>query len=125
MKMTKQEKSWVLYDWANSVYATIMMAAVAPIYFAALAKDSGQDGANWWGFGTSAAMIVIAFLAPVIGAMSDYYGYKKKLFSFFLVMGIGFTALTAVTGSWIVFLLGYILSHIGYSGSLLVSSRMV
>jgi len=33
-KLSREEKSWIMYDWANSVYATIMMAAVFPIYFA-------------------------------------------------------------------------------------------
>ena len=44
-RFTKEERSWILYDWANSVYATIMMAALFPIYFTSLA---GEAGDVWW-----------------------------------------------------------------------------
>lgn len=119
-QFTSQEKSWIMYDWANSVYATVMMAALCPIYFALVAQRYGQAGDYWWGIGTSAAMVTVSLLAPIIGAFADYYGYKKKLFGLFLVIGLVFTALSAVTGHWAVLLLGYIISHIGFSGSCLV-----
>lgn len=45
-RFTKREKSWILYDWANSVYATNIMAAIFPIYFVAVAGESGDQ---WWG----------------------------------------------------------------------------
>ena len=41
-KFSRQEKSWIMYDWANSVYATIMMAEVFPIYFSSVAGAAGQ-----------------------------------------------------------------------------------
>ena len=69
-KHSKSEWSWIMYDWANSVYATIVMAAVLPTYFAAL--DPNADA--WWGYGTSIATFVIAILAPVLGAVADYKG---------------------------------------------------
>lgn len=43
---TREEKSWILYDWANSVYSTNMTAAIFPIYYATIA---GDDGNKWWG----------------------------------------------------------------------------
>lgn len=119
-KMTPTEKSWVMYDWANSVYATIMMAAVFPIYFTNVANSAGQTGDYWWGIGTSAAMIIIAVLAPIAGALSDFKGYKKKLFTFFLTIGIGFTFFCALSDNWVLLLIGYAASHIGFSGSCLV-----
>ena len=77
---TKEEKSWILYDWANSSYATIAMVAVLPIYFAQITGAAGVDGDLWWGLGTSAAIFTLAFMAPVLGALGDYRGMKKKLF---------------------------------------------
>ena len=49
IKFTKTEKSWILYDWANSVYATNIMAAIFPIYFTSVC---GGDtlGLQWWGY---------------------------------------------------------------------------
>ena len=120
VKFSRLEKSWIMYDWANSVYATIMMAAVFPIYFTNTANAAGQSGDYWWGLGTAAAMIVIAVLAPIAGALSDFLGYRKKLFAFFFAIGVGFTFLSAFTDSWQFLLAGYAISHIGFSGSCLI-----
>ncbi|MEI7885695.1 MAG: MFS transporter [Clostridia bacterium] len=119
MKMTKAERSWVLYDWANSVYATIMMAAVFPIFFASVCATNGQVGDFWWGIGTAIATATVAIMAPFIGAIADYKGYKKKLLAFFLGLGLVFTLLSAFTDYWQLMLVGYIISHIGFSGSVL------
>jgi UMF1 family MFS transporter len=118
--MTREEKSWIMYDWANSVYATIMMAAVFPIYFTNIAEGAGQPGDFWWGIGTSAAMVIIAVLAPVVGALSDFIGYRMRLFSIFFAIGVGFTLASAFFDSWVILLFGYAISHIGFSGSCLV-----
>ena len=96
-KFTKAEKSWILYDWANSVYATNMMAAIFPIYYAGVAGDAGD---KWWGIGVSAASLIVAVMAPFLGAFGDFRGMKKKLLILFLALGVGFTAVTAFTGSW-------------------------
>ena len=115
-EFTREEKSWIMYDWANSVYATIMMAAVFPIYFTNVAGAAGQSGDYWWGLGTAGAMIIVAVLAPVIGALSDFIGYRKKLFIFFFAVGVVFTFLSAVFENWMFLLFGYAISHIGFSG---------
>ncbi len=81
---TKAEKSWILYDWANSVYATNMTAAIFPIYYATVAGDEGN---RWWGLGVSAASLLVAVLAPVLGAAGDTRGMKKKLLAGFLLLG--------------------------------------
>jgi len=109
-----------MYDWANSVYATIVMTAIIPIFFSSVAKAAGQEGDYWWGMGSSIAMATVAILAPIVGSFSDFKGYKKKLFSIFLILGLAFTLLFALTTNWIALLIGYIVSHIGFSGSCLV-----
>lgn len=119
-KFTKEEKSWILYDWANSVYATIMMAAVFPIYFSSVAGAAGQEGDYWWGIASSVAMAIVAVLAPIIGAFADYKGFKKKIFLFFLALGLGFTLFSAITTNWLMLLAGYLISHVGFSGSCLI-----
>ena len=119
-KLTREEKSWIMYDWANSVYATIMMAAVFPIYFTTVAKSSGQPGDYWWGIGTSCAMIIVAVLAPIVGAMADFAGYRKRIFMIFFSLGVGLTLASAFFSSWVFLLLGYAVSHIGFSGSCLI-----
>ncbi|MCL1805152.1 MAG: MFS transporter [Clostridiales bacterium] len=120
IKLSREEKSWIMYDWANSAYATIMMAAVFPIYFTNVADGAGQSGDYWWGIGTSAAMIVVALCAPVVGALSDFIGYRKKLFTLFFALGVGFTLASAFVNQWAFLLIGYALSHVGFSGSCLL-----
>ena len=113
-KFTKPEKSWILYDWANSVYATNMMAAIFPIYYAGIAGDTGD---KWWGIGVSAASLIIAVLSPIFGSIGDFRGMKKKLLCACLILGIVFTGVTAFTGDWKLMLIGYVISHIGFSGA--------
>jgi len=119
-KFSREEWSWIMYDWANSVYATIMMAAVFPIYFAGVAGGAGRDGDFWWGIGSSGAMIIVALLAPIVGAIADFKGYRKRVFNIFFILGVGFTLASAFVSNWSLLLLGYAISHIGFSGSCLI-----
>jgi UMF1 family MFS transporter len=109
-----------MYDCANSVYATIMLAALYPIYFSTVAAAANQPGDYWWGIGNSASMVIVALLAPIIGAMSDFIGYRKKIFLVFFIIGTGFTLASAFSDNWVFLLLGYALSHIGFSGANLI-----
>lgn len=131
-KFTREEKSWIMYDWANSVFATIMMAAIFPIFFTTVTNDHFEfvegaaesavtnPGDYWWAVGTSVSMLVIALLAPIIGAISDFPGYRKKVFTVFFAIGVGLTLASAFVGHWMLLLLGYAISHIGWAGSLLI-----
>ncbi len=113
-KFTKSEKSWILYDWACSSYATIMVAAIFPIYFAGVVGDGGDA---WFGIGTSIAAACVAVLSPILGTVGDYKGMKKKLLTAFIVLGVVSTALCAIFNSWQGLLVGYVLSAVGFNGS--------
>lgn len=115
-RFTKAEKSWIMYDWANSIYATNIMAAIFPIYFAMQADETGN---KLYGFAVSAVALVVAVLAPILGAIGDFSGMKKKLFAGFLALGLVFTAVMAAFEDWRLMLVGFILSRIGFSGSCL------
>lgn len=119
-KFTRQERSWIMYDWANSAYVTIMVTAIMPIYFADIAGNAGQAGDYWWGIGSSLSMAVMALLAPIIGTMADFKGYKKKLFCLFLALGLGFSLFSVISTNWVVLLIGYSVSHVGFLGSCLI-----
>lgn len=113
-RFTKQEKSWIFYDWANSVYATNIMAVIFPIYYASVAGDLGT---KWWGIGVSIASLIGAVLAPTLGAVADFKGNKKKLLFAFILIGALSTAVLAFVSDWKWMLIGYVISHIGFSGS--------
>ena len=118
-KFTRQEKSWILYDWANSVYATNIMAAIFPIYFTSVCGGENTAGMQWWGYGTSLATLIVAVLAPILGSLGDYKGMKKKFFTFFMLVGVFCTLIMAIFDNWQILLLGYVLSYIGFAGSCL------
>ncbi|NLX17773.1 MAG: MFS transporter [Desulfobulbus sp.] len=119
--MTREERHWVLYDVANSAFVLVMVTAIMPIYF----KDvmaAGQPAhiatANW-GFANAGASLVLALLAPVLGAMADYPGRKKMFFAGFLGAGIFFNlTLPAVpAGHWMLCLLLFVLARVGWAGA--------
>ena len=118
-RFTKTEKSWIMYDWANSVYATNILAVIFPIYFGNVCQANGADNLVLWSYGTSAATFLVAILAPIMGALADHKGHKKKLFTAFLLIGVVFTLSNAFVENYQLLLVGYVLSHIGFSGSCL------
>lgn len=116
-KFTKKEFSWIMYDWANSVYATNMLAVLFPIYFGMVCKANGADNLVLWSYGTSAATFIVAILAPILGSLADHKGFKKKLFTAFLIIGVAFTFISALSDNYYLLLVGYAVSHIGFSGA--------
>ena len=116
-QFTHAEKSWIFYDWANSVYATIIMAAVFPIYFTSVAKSAGVPGDVWWGYASSVSSAVIAVSAPALGAVGDFRGWKKRMLSIFLAIGLCFTLLMAFTDRPMLMLIGYAVSFVGFEGA--------
>ena len=75
---SKEEKSWMMYDWANSAESVIIVT-ILPIFYDTISANS-TAAINRWGYGTSLAMLVCALLAPLLGALGDFKGMRKKLF---------------------------------------------
>lgn len=121
MKMTREELSWVLYDVGNSAFVLIMVTAIMPIFFkdvAAAGMSPAESTANW-GFANSTASLILAVLAPVLGALADYEGRKKRFFLAFMGVGICFTLLltTVGAGQWLWCLLLFVLARVGWAGA--------
>ncbi|GGI62385.1 MFS transporter [Limosilactobacillus caviae] len=121
MKFTKQQWQWILYDWANSGYGILVVTAVLPVYFKAVAGQAGvkaADSTALWGYANSFGTLVISLLAPLLGALADYPHAKKRWLNFFTWLGITLTiGLTLVPiKHWQLLLVVYIGSIIGYSG---------
>ena len=116
-KMTKEEKSWILYDVANSAFIMTLTATI-PIYFRALATEAGISATHAtciWGTCTSIAILILALLSPILGALADYQNMKKRIFMIFLAIGIGGGIAFTIAPNWITFLLFFIVSRIGYT----------
>lgn len=84
----KSVRAWIMYDWANSAFATTIMAAVMPTFYGSVAA-SGISGSSsaYWGFTQTMAAIVVAVLSPLLGAIADHSGSKKKFLRFFTWLG--------------------------------------
>ncbi|GJM15140.1 MAG: MFS transporter [Thermodesulfobacteriota bacterium] len=113
--------SWCMYDWANSAFATTVMAAVLPVYYSQVAGVTlpGNTATAYWGYTTAIALLITALLAPIMGAIADYSGSKKKLLMTFAGIGIFATALLyfVTTGDWFMASLFFIIGNIGFATS--------
>jgi len=114
--------AWCMYDWANSAFATTIMGALFPPFYRALVIESGlaeNTATAYWGFTTSIALLVIALIAPVLGAIADYTGGKKRYVAFFAGLGILATAAFVCIGTdtWFLASILYIGGNVGFAGA--------
>ena len=121
-KLNKTEKSWILYDWANSAYTLTITTTILPLYFKSISNQAGisaGDSTAYWGYANSIYTLILAILAPILGTVADYRGYKKKFFTFFVCLGLIFTALMPLIPSnlWLLLLVLYIITAVGFSGA--------
>ena len=115
--------AWTMYDWANSAFATTILAAVLPVYFSQVAGatlPSATVATTYWGYGLSISLILAAILSPVLGTVSDIVRGKKRLLAIFAAIGILATALLVFveTGDWVLASILAIVGRIGFSGSI-------
>lgn len=117
MKFTKIEKSWILYDVANSAF-TLITSATIPIWFAylyGLDPVGNIPHTTFFAITTSISVAIIALLSPAMGAIADHKGMKKKLFIGSVAVGVlGGFAFSAVN-QWVAFLVLFIVARTGYS----------
>ena len=126
-KLTKNEKSWILYDVGNSAFV-LLVATILPIYFNALASDAGLGDAQYlayWGYAASVATLAVAVLGPVLGTLADTKGFKKPIFLMTILVGCIACISLGFAKQWLVFLVIYIIAKIGYNGSLIFYDSML
>ncbi|MFD1017724.1 MFS transporter [Thalassobacillus hwangdonensis] len=112
--------SWVFYDFGNSAFATTMMAAVLPIFYYDVAASGLEESlaTSYWGYSQSIAVLIVAILSPILGAISDYSAAKKKFLMFFAFMGVIASVLMAFVGEgdYLLASILMIVGTIGFSG---------
>jgi len=114
-----QIKAWTMYDWANSAFATSVMGAILPNYFGLYIAT--EDSLALWGYTVAIGSLLAALLSPVLGAVADFRGSKKKFLGFFAGLGILSTALLFFIDKpeeWLLCCILYILGTLGFAGSL-------
>uniref|UniRef100_UPI00158B364F MFS transporter n=1 Tax=Piscibacillus halophilus TaxID=571933 RepID=UPI00158B364F len=107
-------------DWANSAFATTIMAAVFPIFYNSVAAANLSEGAatSYYSFTQSIAVLIVAVMAPILGAIADYSAAKMKFLRFFAYMGMAGSILlfTVNEGNYILASLLFIIASVGFSG---------
>lgn len=122
--MNKGKKAilgWAMYDWANSAFATAVMAGFFPIFFKqywSYGADVNMSTAQL-GFGNSIASLLVAIMAPVMGAIADKASARKKFLIFFAYLGVLMTAALFLVqkGDWAWAIFVYTIGIIGFSGA--------
>jgi len=115
-------RAWTMYDWGNSAFATTVMAAVLPVYYSTVAAAGlpKNIATAYWGYTTAFAALLAALISPVLGAVADFRGSKKKFLTAFMVIGVTATALLYFvrTGDYLLASLFFVFGQIGFAGSL-------
>lgn len=127
MKLTKEEKNWILYDVGNSAF-TLLIATIMPLYFNYLAEQAGLSSVDYlayWGYAASVATLFVVFIGPVFGTLADTKGFKKPVFSVALAVGVAACVLMGFAKQWLVFLVIYVIAKTGYSASLIFYDSML
>jgi UMF1 family MFS transporter len=115
-------RAWAMYDWANSAFQTTIIAAVFPIYFfkVVAAGLPEAEATSRFAWSTTIAILIVAIVAPLLGAIADYAGTKKKMLAVFL--GIGVASTTGMywieQGDWLLALTLFVIGNIGVAGSI-------
>ena len=84
----RRVNAWCMYDWANSAFATTILAAVLPIYYSKVAGatlPSEAVATAYWSVGLSVSLLIVAVLSPILGTISDVMRGKKLFLSIFAV----------------------------------------
>lgn len=113
--------SWALYDWANSAFATTVMAGFFPVFFKQYWSQGTDPTVSTFqlGVANSLGSVLVAALAPVLGAIADRGGARKRFLAFFAVTGIVMTGAMPLVaqGDWVMAVALYVVASVGFAGA--------
>jgi UMF1 family MFS transporter len=117
----RSQLAWAFYDWANSAFATVVIAGFFPLFFKQYWASSlaPTESTFWLGAINSAASLVIVVLAPLLGAIADHIGRRKGFLLVMASLGIVTTAALslAAQGAWQLAVMLYLLALLGFTGA--------
>ena len=122
-------RAWAMYDWANSAFMVTIVTAVFPIYFSSVAAADLEPATASFRFAvtTTVALTFVAVLAPVMGALADFAGIKKKMLGGFVGLGVVATACMYFIqqGDWVLAALLFAFANIGVTSSLVFADSLL
>jgi len=125
--MTKNEKSWILYDVGNSAFI-LLVSTIIPIYVKNIALKDGISNSTstaYWGYAASVSTLIVALIGPILGTLGDHKGYRKLLFIAFGLIGIIGCAGLSLPLTWFGLLIIFVIAKTGYSGSIIFYDAML
>ena len=121
MSLTGRRWGWAMYDWANSAFATTVMAGFFPVFFKHYwnADVAVTESTFRLGLANSMASLLIVLTAPLLGAIGDYLGRRKRMLMGFAFLGLLMTGGLYLVGEgeWQLAATVYVLAVFGFSGS--------
>jgi len=125
----KQVLSWAFYDWANSAFATTVLAGFFPLFFKQFwsTQNTVTESTFQLGLGNALASMIIVMLAPLLGAIADAGKLKKHLLVVFSLLGISMTLglYFVEQNSWLLAISFFVLASIGFSGSVVFNDALL
>lgn len=126
----RARRAWCLYDWANSAFATTVMAALFPPFFRELALAAGHGEAQataMWGYVTAGGLLLTALLSPPLGALADARGDRKRGLAWFAGAGALLTMLMALLGGaqWVAAALLFTAASLCFSLSIVLYEALL
>lgn len=117
----KQVGAWALFDFANSVYPVVIVTAIFSTYYtAAVVGGEGGRGTQMWGWALSLSALIVALSAPLLGAIADRGGARKRFMMFYSLLCIVGVALFTTVGpgmAWRGFVL-FVVANVGFESAL-------
>jgi len=113
--------AWAMYDWANSAFAVVILTAIFPVYYRALAINAGaapETATAYWAYTTSLSLLLVAVIGPVLGAAADVLGAKKRFLAVALWLGVLGTVSLAFlsTSEYLLGSLLFAIANLGFAG---------
>ena len=119
--VTPEQRAWAWYDWANSAYFTTVITAVFPTFFLtyAAADLASEQATTLFAGLTTASVALIAIVSPILGAIADFTGIRKRLLLLFMLIGVASAAAMVLIGrgDWKLAATLFVIGNIGVSGS--------
>ena len=115
----KSVRAWTMYDWANSAFAVVILSAVMPTFYGSVAGEGLDDASVYWSFTQTTAGIIVALLSPLLGAIADHTGSKKKFLHLFTWIGaLASIAMIGIgEGDWLLASVLVVVGMIGFGAA--------
>jgi UMF1 family MFS transporter len=122
-------RAWAMYDWANSAVQTTIIAAIFPIYFQKVSAVGlpGPEATSRFAWAATIAILIVAVIAPLLGALADRAPIKKHLLAIFVAIGAAACAwmFFLTRGDWLTALTLYVIANVGVAASIVFCDALL